>query len=238
MASHFFGPLGAMEQVKVSKGVTTETGRGSSEFVSSGGVRYVQRGRAAPRTWTVGRVYQGPGWARLFSMDAHGVLGQCWLYDVAEARENMVPANLSAGTGAPVPVDGLLLGALSPGQVVYLPVLAGRLYSVSAWRVADGPMLTYQLGSAPKVFISSFGGSGGASFTAQEGTILTLVITGAGVSGLRAVDGDWDGSYQSGHGTPCKVSVQDPARTLQLVTEQTRSDYTVTLLEVGKPGHL
>lgn len=236
MASHFFGPLGAMERLTVSAGVSTETARAYSEFVSSGGVRHVQRGRAAPRTWTVGRLYQGPDWARILSMAAHGLLPQCWLYDVAAARENMVPAQLAAGSGAPVLVGGLPLGGLPVGHVVSVPVLAGHTYSVSAWCAVDAEMLAYVSGGGPSIPVESLGGSGSASFTALEDEILTVTVTRAGVSGLRINDGPFDGRFYAGHGTPCKVAVQDPQRTLQLVTERVRSDYQVTLLEVGKPG--
>lgn len=234
MASHFFGPLGAMDRLIVSAGDATETARAQSEFVTSGGVRYAQRGRAAPRTWTVGRLYQGPDWARLLSLAAHGLLPQCWLYGVAEARENMIPAQLAAGTGVPVLVAGLPMGALTVGHRVQVPVLAGRLYSVSAWCTAAGQMLTYQMGAGPVVAVDSLNGSG--TFTPLEDAILTVTVTGANVSGLRVHEGYFDGTFHAGYGTPCKVAVHDPERTLHLVTEQVRSDYTITLMEVGKPG--
>lgn len=236
MASHFFGPLGAMEQVVVSAGVAAETARAFSEFVSSGGVRHVQRGRAAPRTWTVGRLYQGPNWARLLSLAAHGLLEDCWLYDVAEARENMIPAQLAVGQGAPVLVAGLPMGSLTAGHIVTVPVLAGRLYSVSAWSPADGPAFTYQLGNDPVTTVASGQGFGASSFTPSADAVLTVKVTAAGMSGLRVMEGPFDGTFHAGHGTPCKVAVQDPARTLQMVADKVRSDYQITLLEVGKPG--
>jgi len=238
MASHFFGPLGAMERLTVSAGVSTETSRSESEFVSSGGVRSFLRGRAAPRTWTVGRQYRGPDWARLLSLAAHGLLPQCWLYDVASARENMVPAQLAAGTGFLVQVNGLPMRAVASGHQVQVPVLAGRLYSVSAWQASDQQMLTYQVGMDTPVPVSSFNGSGAGSFTAPVDSILTVTVTSGSVSGLRVNEGPFDGAFHAGHGTPCKVAVQDPQRTLQLVTEQVRSDYQVTLMEVGKPGFI
>lgn len=244
MASHFFGPLGAMERLIVSTGVTAETARAQSEFVSSGGVRYVQQGRAAPRTWTVGRQYRGPDWARVLSLAAHGLLGQCWLYDVTAARENMIPAQLSAGTGAPVQVTGLPMDSLPTGHVVQVPVLAGVLYTASVWAdlVAGSEVLTYRVGDAdPVPVVMPVGGGarqGVGSFTPPADSILTLTVTVAGCSGLRVHQGSPDGAFHAGHGTPCKVVVQDPARTLQLVTNDIRSDYQVTLLEVGRPGTL
>lgn len=236
MSAFFFGPLGAMVPLAVSAGVTPETARGTSEFVSSGGVRYVQRGRAAPRTWAVGRLHQGPDWARILGMAAHGVLPQCWLYDVAAARENMLPASMSAGSGSIVPVGGLPLGAITIGSVAQIPVLAGRLYSVSAWRAADGPMLTYRVGEEQAISVSAVRGSGVHSFVPKVDAVVVVTVTGSGVSGLRFQEGSWDGAFYAGHGTPCRVSVADPARTLQVVTDKVRSDYAVTLMEVGKAG--
>lgn len=236
MAAFLFGPLGSMKAVVVSAGVTVESGRAVSEFVSAGGVRYVQRGRAAPRTWTVGRLWKEPEWARLFTMAAHGLLPECWFYDVAAARENMIPAQLAAGSGAGVLVGGLPLGAVPVGQVVRVPVLAGRLYSVSAWQTASGPLFTYRLDGGPVTAVASAYGRGSASFTPTADSILTITVTGAAISGLRANEGTFDGTFHAGYGTPCKVAVKDPERTLQMLTDHTRSDYTVTLMEVGKPG--
>lgn len=236
MTSHYFGPLGSMVPLSVSVGATVESARGSSEFISSGGVRYVQQGRVAPRTWLISRSWQTSEWVRMLEMAAHGLLGTCWLYDVAAAKANMVPAKYSAGDEPPVLVDGLKLGAVAPGTYFELPVLAGRLYSLSAWRETDGQMLTYRLsGQAPQVLSSALG-NGGKSFVPEVDSVLTITVPGAGVSGIRVVDGNWDGTYRSSSGTPCKVAVQDPSVALQLVTEQTRADYSVTLLEVGSPG--
>lgn len=448
MSSHFFGPLGSMERVVVSAGVTTETARAFSEFISGGGVRHVQRGRAAPRSWTVGRVYQGPDWARLLGLAAHGLLPDCWLYDVAAARENMIPSQLSVGSNADtlirwvrrnlatnpsfesgagmggavtsagsavvgvstdwagsgtqslkisgngvleypgaypwggigpsvmtrmgvqagktytvsadfyqfvpqasswatgarcmwfgpsigaawgksadapnipgvhrikctftipagttsmaaaftlgskestgyfdrvlieegttdgtyfdgsapgaswdgipnasasvlagqdfypaqrVLVGGLPMTALRPGHTVQVPVLAGRLYTASVWadESPGSQVATYQLGTQTPQSVLSAPGSGSrscaASFTPMEDTIATITTTAQNTSGLRLHDGPPDGLYFAGHGTPCKVAVQDPVRTLHLVTEKVRSDYQVTLQEVGKPGQI
>lgn len=242
MSAFYFGPLGAMRPLVVSAGVQVETARAQSEFVSAGGVRWVQRGRSAPRTWTVGRLHQGPEWARMLSAAAHGLLPQCWLYDVAQARENMVPAPMSSGPEAAVSVDGLPMGGLINGHTVQLPVLAGRLYTVSAW--ADYPsntrVATIQINADPVMPVGTPTGTGtrycAASFVPAADSVVTLRTTRVGVSGLRMHDGPPDGAFMTGYGTPCRVAVQDPARTLQLVTGQVRSDYEVTLQEVGKPG--
>lgn len=224
-----------MVPLVVSAGVPVQTGRGFSEFVSSGGVRYVQAGRAAPRTWTVGRQWQDPEWVRLLSMAAHGLLGDCWLYDVAAARDNMLPAPLSHGAGVPVMVGGVSLGSLAIGHLVRVPVLAGRTYSVSAWCEDDAPILTYQNGDETGTVVS-VAGSGSASIMPMQDSVLEVSVARAGVSGLRINEGSFDGTFHPGFGTPCRVAVQDPARTLQMVTGDVRSDYEATLYEVGKPG--
>lgn len=236
MSAFYFGPLGHMVPLKVSAGVPVQAGRGFSEFVSSGGVRYVQSGRAAPRTWTVGRLWQGPDWVRLLSMAAHGMLPDCWLYEVAGARENMLPAQSASGNGAPVLVGGLPLGGLPVGHVVQVPLLGGRTYSVSAWCEDDATMLSYQLEGEPSETVQAVAGSGSASFTPVRDLLLTLTVTRAGVSGLRVCEGGFDGVFHPGYGTPCRVAVQDPSRVLQMLTDRSFSDFEVTLLEVGKPG--
>lgn len=242
MAGFLFGPLGGMVPLVVSAGASVETARAFSEFVSSGGVRYVQTGRTSPRTWQVGRQWQKPEWARLLSMAAHGLLQEVWLYDQASARENMLASAYSNGAGAPVMVDGFPFGAIPESQVVRVPVLAGRLYTVSAW--GDHPINTrvasYQLGSNPIQPVGTPPGSGtrysAASFVPAADTVVTLRITQPMVSGLRLHEGPPDNKFMPGYGTPCRVAVQDPVRVLQMVTQETRSDYTATLTEVGKPG--
>lgn len=243
MAAFLFGPLGGMVPLKVSRGVTDSPTRTMSELVTSGGVRYVQRGRRAPRTWQVGRAYEGPGWAALLADAAHGLLGQCWLYEVAAARENMVPAELSAGTGAPVIVGGRPMGALPVGHTVTVQVLAGRTYTVSLWSAAAAGSTLASLTGSTTGTVKAPPGTGprpcATSFTPLADGAVTVTVSNAAASGLRVHDGGPDGRFYSGHGTPCKVAVQDPQRTLELVVgQETRSAYQVTLMEVGKPGSL
>lgn len=243
MATFLFGPLGGMVPLKVSRGVSDSPARSMSELVTSGGVRYVQRGRRAPRTWQVSRAYEGPGWAALLADAAHGLIGQCWLYDVAAARENMVPAELSAGAGAPVVVAGRPMGALPIGHAATVRVLAGRTYTVSLWSAAAaGATVAALTGSSTgtvKVPPGSGARSCALSFTPLTDGTATVAVSAAGASGLRIHEGGPDGRFLSGYGTPCKVAVQDPQRTLELVVDrETRSAYQVTLMEVGKPGTL
>lgn len=236
MSGFYFGPLGGMVPLVVAAGVQVETARASSEFISSGGVRYVQRGRAAPRTWNVSRQWQEPEWARMLDLAAHGLIGESWLYDVAGARENMIPASMSAGSGATVLVNSIPMGALKVGHQVSLPVLAGRLYSVSAWSLTSSNVANVFLDGTQSGSVIPSNGMGSYSFTPQKDSIAKIVVTGSSVSGLRMNEGAFDGKFTAGHGTPCRVFVRDPSRTLQLVAGETRSDYQVALVEVGKPG--
>lgn len=244
MSGFFFGPIDSMEPIEVSAGASIEFARGSSELVTSGGVRYMQSGRRAPRTWTVGRIWQEPAWARTLTASAQGLLGECWLYDVAAARENMVPANLSVGTGPRVMTDGLPLQTLTAGHSVTVPVLAGRMYTISAWASADPGeiVFSYRQDAGELVSVPLTPGSGhrqaSSSFMAPTSGLLTVTILVGNATGLRVRDGAPDGRYYSGHGTPCKVAVRDPGRALQMLTTSTFSDYEVTLLEVGTPGFM
>lgn len=237
MAGFYFGPLGSMVPLVVSAGASVETGRAFSEFITSGGVRHVQRGRAAPRSWQVSRQWQDPDWVRLLSLAAHGLLGECWLYDTAAARQNMLPAALSAGTGPVVQVDGIPMGSLPAGHTARVPVLAGVTYSVAAWSASSDALYTIQHSGEPAVTVHGFDGTGVVSFTPIEDTVLTITTLRGGIAGLRVHEGYFDGRFHPGHGTPCKVAVQDPETVLQMVTgRSTISDYSVRLVEVGKPG--
>lgn len=242
MSGFYFGPLGAMQPVEVSAGVSVASGRGFSELVTTGGVRYAQIGRSAPRTWTVGRLWQNPSWAKLFNYASNGLLGDCWLYDVAKARENMIPARLCSGTDSAVMVDGAPMGGLIAGHEVTVPALVGRVYTVAVWsQAAQGATVAqYRLGSGAMVNISAPEGTGyrqcAASFVPSEDTTITLKIPGTGTSGATIHEGPPRGDFYATAGTPCKVAVQDPQRVLQMLLERdVRSDYEVTLMEVGRP---
>lgn len=245
MSAFLFGPLGGMVPLKVSRGIATDTSRSMSEMITSGGVRYVQRGRHAPRSWQVQRSFESPAWAALLADAAHGLLGQCWLYDVAAARENMLPAEKSAGSGAPVMVDGRPMGALPSGQSVSVRYLAGRTYTVSIWSAAAAGTTVASLLYTPSTIASAKAPPGtGArpcslSITPLTDGVLTVTTTTAASSGLRVHEGGSDGRFYSGHGTPTKVAVQDPQRALEILTKtSSRSSYQVSILEVGKPGSL
>jgi len=240
-----FGPLGYMQALdQVRPGTTRAPSRARGELVTVGGVRYVQKARHAPRQWDIEYGWKTPDVVRMLMAAAQGVLADCWLYDVAAARANMIPAYYTAGTGTAVLVAGLPLGAVAAGTVVTVPVLAGRTYTASAWsaHTSGQTVFTYKLGSGSTVNATAPAGSGArvtsASFTPSTDQTLTITVSsGANVSGLRVHEGSPDGTWLPGHGTPCRVDVIDPQAVLQLVAGgHGLTDYTVSLQEVGQPG--
>jgi len=245
MTAFLFGPLGYMQPLgEVRPGVTRAPSRARGELVTVGGVRYVQKARHAPRQWDIEYAWITPDVVRILAAAAQGILADCWLYDVAAARANMLPAYLTAGPGSPVLVAGLPLGALAVGTVATVPVLAGRTYTVSAWSAhASGQAaFTYKLGAGATVNATAPAGSGVRVSSVSvippaDQTLTVTVSAGAGVSGLRVHEGAPDGDWFPGHGTPCRVDVIDPQAVLQLVEDgHGVADYTISLQEVGIPG--
>lgn len=244
MPAFLFGPLGAMVPIPAPRpDIAVTPDRLSTEFRPAGGWRSVMRARHAPRAWSLSWGWKGPDVVSVLTAAAQGLLEACWLYDSAAARENMLAAHQTTGTGVRVKVGPLSLGSVAAGHTARVPVLAGRFYTVSAWSAAAAgtTVATYQLDAGPVVPVLAGGGSGdrytAAGFEAPADGILTVTVPGPGVSGLRVHDGFPDELWYPGTWSPCKVSVKDPDRVLQLVTDQeVRSSYSVGLLEVGKPG--
>lgn len=240
-----FGPLGYMQPLaEVSPGVTRAPSRARGEMVTVGGVRYVQKARHAPRQWDIGYVWKQPAVIRTLMAAAQGVLKDCWLYDVAAARANMIPAHLTTGTGPAVLVAGMPLGALAAGTSATVPLLKGRLYTVSAWSAHEAGQVVFTTKFGTDALVNTLAPSGSgvrvtsrAIAPSQDNTLTVTVGSGANVSGLRIHEGPADGDWLPGHGSPCKVDVIDPQAVLQLVTDgHGLTDYTVGIQEVGQPG--
>lgn len=240
-----FGPLGYMQPLdQVQPGVTRAPSRARGELVTVGGVRYVQKAKHAPRQWDINLTWKTPDVARLLMAAAQGILADCWLYDVAAARANMLPAHLTTGAGATVLVAGMPLGALAAGTVATVPLLAGRTYTVSAWSAHTSGQIvfTHKLGAGSTLNAAAPAGSGvrvtSVALTPSADQTLTVTVSsGASVSGLRVHEGAPDGDWLPGHGTPCRVDVIDPQAVLQLVDDgHGLTDYTVSIQEVGQPG--
>lgn len=241
MSSHFVGPLGAMVPLTVSAGAGVETSRPRSELITTGGVRWAQQARKAPRSWSVGRVWQDPSWVRMLAYAAQGVIAECYLYDVAVARQNLLRSSECVGTGSPVLVDGVPLGALATGTGPRACLLTGRKIIISCWTAATaGATVLTATHGGNTITLTAPPGTGAryayATYTPRAEGVLTTNIV-ATLSGLRIHEGAPDKHFQTTQGTPCLVEVQDPSETLQMVTDgQTRIDYQVTLTEVGQPN--
>ena len=100
VAAFSFGPLGAMTDLVVAPGAGVESGRGRSEFVSGGGVRWARQGASSPRTWRVARSWQEKDFTRLLDLAAHSPASPFYLYDRACAARNLLPAKDSFGIPA------------------------------------------------------------------------------------------------------------------------------------------
>lgn len=122
-------------------------------------------------------------------------------------------------------------------------VRAEQLYTLSAFTSAAAgavvATITHPSGSLNLVAPSGTGDRRAvATFTPAADGAVAGIVSGAltsRVSGLRLTEGASLGGWLPGQKTPVKVAVSDPEQTLNylLAGEQGRSDYRVTLREVG-----
>lgn len=214
---------------KVQIGATIEADRLSSELVTSGGTRFVQRAPKAPRTWNVSLTDNPTTWRWL--AHAAKVAGDYRLYDVAAAKINLLPAELCTGAAAGITTnDGVSLGTLAAGAVATATPLRNTLYTLSGWTTAaaGATIATYNIG-AGNVNIVAPAGAGSrywtVTFTPADGATFTYTqTTAANTTALRLSEGArtdttavTDLGYLAGERTPTQVSVKDPSRVLHLV---------------------
>lgn len=238
-AAFSFGPLGSMSELVVSVGLQVEREGQLSRFTASGGISYFQRPRRTPRSWAVSRLWKDPRYIKLLERAAHGLLGDVYLYERAVARRNMLPRELAGVPGSGVVVDGAPMAPVT-WTTVRVPLLAGRLYTVSCWTPDPEPPLSLMypgmtLDGLPE---PDYEGRSQFSFTPMSDGILTLIRGTQVISGVRVHEGTPDGGFYSTAGTPCRVAVEIPEETYQLVTDrETKTDYRVTLRETGRTGY-
>jgi hypothetical protein len=252
-SSLWVGPLGAMQQLDgVQAGRSVQAERPSSDLLTLGGARFVQVARRAPRTWQVSlSSWSSPVAAKWLTAAAQGLLGEVWLLDEASARANMLPPEFTAGrSGTQITVDGVPLYPLPAATVVIVPLRSGIQYRLTGVTTAAAAAVlgTTKLGAAAAVNVVAPAGVGARTFTATlvpgSDLLLTITVSSALVTGLRLAQAITGSTYADtsgwlpGEGTPCKVQVVDPGRTVQLITTTGHavSDYTVTLREVGLAG--
>jgi len=170
---------------------------------------------------------------------AHGLAGDVFLYDRAVARRNMIPSDLAAVPGQTVPVDGALMGAFG-WESVKVPVLAGRVYTISCWTTGTtSPLLVTKpgesVGPLPKADAL---GLSQLTFTPVTDGLIKLARDAQLISGVRVHEGIPDGRFYATSGTPCRVAVEMPSETYQLITDdESRIDYSITLHETGRTGY-
>lgn len=257
----WLGPYAGMVEldgVQAAVAVTQE--RPTRDLMSLAGSRFVQQARRAPRQWSLSFTPWGaPQLVALVQLAAQGLInGDVWFLDEAAARVNMLPPEFTAArtvastAGSVDSLTGLpSLANVTTGQVVVMPLRGGVNYRLTGITTStSGTTIgTTKLGAASAVNIVAPAGSGARwwSTTLAPGsaTELTVTISVSTVRSLRLVQAvtgttfaDAATTWLPGQGTPCKVQIVDPDRTLQqiLSTGHARQDASVVVREVGIPG--
>lgn len=122
---------------------------------------------------------------------------------------------------------------------VSVPVIAGRVYSVSLWSTTTtAPLHVTEPGKAEQAMPIPVGGWSSRTFTPTVSGVVRLRRGTQVIAGVRVHEGIPDRTFYATEGTPTRVAVADPERTYQLVTDQeTRIDYSIMIQEVGDyPG--
>lgn len=134
----FLGPLGELREVPSFPELEVSTERASSEWLTLGGSRVVQRGRRAHRSWSWGlRLFRPSDLAWFTELASGGVVGPHYLYTSKAAAENLAPPALQvAGSGVVSGRRMLAAGDPEVGTSRQIPVLPGRVYHLSA--LGDG----------------------------------------------------------------------------------------------------
>lgn len=239
-AAFNFGPLGAMTELVVAPSPSIEREGALSRFTSSGGVSYFQRPKRRPRAWSVTRPWQDQKFIKHLERAAHGLLGEVFLYDRAVARRNMLPSELSGLPGIGVSVDGAPMAPVTWSSIK-VPLLAGRLYTISCWSPNMVSPLTVAFtgpGTRGPMATPDHLGRSQMSFTPTVDGIMTITRGAQVVSGVRVHEGSPDGEFYATSGTPCRVAVEIPEETYQMILDRnTLIDYQVTLREAGRTGY-
>lgn len=127
----FLGPLGELREVPSFPELEVSAERASSEWLTLGGSRVVQRGRRAHRSWSWGlRLFRPADLAWFTELASGGVVGPHYLYTSKAAAENLAPTQLQSG---------------GSGVVAGRRVLAVGDQEVRAWIVPVRPNTTYTL---------------------------------------------------------------------------------------------
>lgn len=257
----YVGPLGYLTPLDgVQRGAEVSYARPSSEIVTLGASRVVQVGARAPREWTLPMTpWSPPTLVAMLAAAAQGLLEDVWLLDVAAARANALPPVPPRAPVTRIAVPGFgRMQALEVGDLVDLPVLAGVAYRLSCvttatagvsvmtltWRNVNGTTLSTvtlnaPLGTGAREALSASVVAPADTYSALVTVTAPAFTTTAPRLAMAAQADEFGdaGGFLPGEGTPCRVQVVDPTRTLQIVASgHGQADYTVTLREVGEPG--
>lgn len=272
MAWAQLGPLGYLQDIPSPRpNVAVDAMRGSSEFITLGGVQHVQVAPRAPRSWLLSLPLLTPAQVGYLVACAQGAVpGPLYLHTQDAARSNMLAPHIAApGAGGdtslgPVSMTRVIVGGVpmlgaSAGTAAgpwsrTVPVRPGVLMGLSAhvaaasslasgtavleWRTVNVFGTQASAGTVPML---AAGASGRAATTftpsptaAGVQVRISPIVGGVSraVAGLRLTEGAHDHTWQPGVGG-AQVSVGDPAQILLVVDQTIRSDYAVTLREVG-----
>lgn len=254
-----------LEGISPENDVTSQ--RQFNELLTVDGYRYVQTAPRGPRTWTLSYEYGTASAVAALEAAAYTVplsatddpAMRTLLLDTNAAEANMLPPEMpTQGTvldGYPVINAG---GVWQPAYDVVsygVPIRIGVTYTVAVWTAATGGSTVLQV--TVDGAITNYQAAGGGTVDNPE--LVTVVITPAtdqdvrvaatsgpgptaSTSGLMVFEGDCPPThYRRGQRTPCQVSVQDPALTVNPIwprgcdpCDLPRQQATFTVLEVGE----
>lgn len=257
------GPLGFLRAVPCGQpGRSVSVERGGRTLVTLAGVRHVQRGPRAPRTWEVSHGWRTPDSVAYLVACAQGaVRGPLHLLTSDAARTNLLAPHVAApcaggdrALGEPsvaavlvdsVPMVGASLPAVLGGWVGPFAIRPATTLALSVWASSAGAALAWRTVSASGVQVATgtvtaaavTGGFRGAASIVPgvaAGIEFRLPVgVGRSVAGLRLTEGPHDATWMPGAGG-ATVVVDDPGQSLLAVWDSdVRSDYSVTLREVG-----
>lgn len=227
----------------VRPGSSRSTVRASSDFKSVDGHLYVQQAPRGSREWSLDWEYASPGSVAAIALAAEAP-GEVLLFDVASASVNCLAPRDCYGHDPAAPVldfsGSLPLRAMAAGVSVSTLVRGGAPYSFGVWssRAVGVEVCALDFpGGTETVLSAGVGLRSTATVIADADGDLEVTMSGTGWAGtgLQLVEGDLPQVWLPGDRTPCPIAVGDPDRVLTLLRSGTtgRSDYTVSLREVG-----
>lgn len=208
----------------VIEGTEATFTRPRRDFTTLGGKRFEQFAAKASRVWRVSYSRDSEDGA-ILSYVAQGLAGpDVWLYDVAAAQLNLLPPSATQGPlsqASTLAVGSVPMPVLPDSTEVWsLPLRGGVEYTLYGWSDAAEATVLGSLSAGGDLVAAAGAGSRVASHTftpASDGTVSFTTGT-ANLTGLRLAEGSLlPDVFMPGEGVPCRVVVDDPARSYSLV---------------------